>query len=114
MIIVLVAALIAALSLWVMHWFPWELMLRRELPRLVAYTLGMLAITVPISVVHVVWMMVPEWKPVWPGAEIAALWIVVVAGGLAVLIAYGVDWILKRIAIAPELAELLNLREGRR
>ena len=66
-----------------LHYFPWRILLRgRKLPRLAAYTLGLLGMMVPLT----------EW--LWRTGEaevIKALWAVIVAAGLMVFALYGVD-----------------------
>ena len=66
-----------------MHYFPWRLVLRgRELPRLVAYVLGVLGLMVPFTI----WLIeLGEWD------IIQALWLVLVSGGSSVLILYALD-----------------------
>jgi len=96
-------ALVTVLLLLVEHWLPWQMFLRRELPRLAAYILGSLAIAVPLSVLFAC-------EASW--YELAALWIVIVAGGLAVMLAYLVDWIFRMARLADDLAEVQQYREG--
>lgn len=106
---ILLTALVTWLALLVEHWFPWRLLLRRDLPRIAAYTMGVLALILPLSVLY--------WR--WSLAGLAdqrgyliALWAVTLAGGAAVAGAYVVDWLLGRLALAIELQELLGLRDG--
>jgi hypothetical protein len=76
-IFALSAALIAA-----GHWFPWRLMLGRQLRRLEAYTYGVLAILLPVVVA------------LWGAGETGAALLLVagaVGAGAATLLAYGVD-----------------------
>lgn len=95
-------AVLAMLLLWVEHWFPWQLMLGRELPRPAAYILGVLALMLPFSGLLIIWS---EWL------ILAALWAVILAGGLSVLGAYFVDHVLiirKRVQEQTELIEVLR------
>lgn len=66
-----------------LHYFPWRMFLRgKELPRLVAYVLGVLGLMVPFSA----WL--------WQRGEvdvIKVLWMVIGAGGLTVMALYGLD-----------------------
>lgn len=66
-----------------LHYFPWRTLLKgKKLPRVVAYTLGMLALMAPLSA----WL--------WERGDrevIEAMWIVIFAGGLTVLALYGLD-----------------------
>lgn len=70
-----------------LHYFPWKMLLRgKELPRVAAYTLGVLGLMVPFTA----WL--------WERGEmeiIRMLWMVIVAGGLMVLALYGLDHYLK-------------------
>jgi hypothetical protein len=69
-----------------LHYFPWRLLLKgRNLPRVVAYVLGVCGLMVPLSL----WL--------WMDGEaviIPILWLFVVAGGLTVLGLYGLDRLL--------------------
>ena len=66
-----------------LHYFPWKLLLKgRELPRVAAYTLGMLGLMVPFSA----WL----WKR-YEMEIIQVLWMVIIAGGLTVFALYGLD-----------------------
>jgi hypothetical protein len=69
-----------------LHYFPWRLILRgRELPRLAAYTLGVLGLMGPFT----------AWLIERGNGEIAMiLWIVIVAGGAAVTLLYLLDWVI--------------------
>jgi hypothetical protein len=66
-----------------MHYIPWRKILRgRELPRLAAYTFGLLGMMVPFTV----WL--------WDRNEIdviLVLWAVVVSAGVMVFALYGFD-----------------------
>lgn len=65
-----------------LHYFPWRMLIRRKLPRLAAYTLGLLGIMVPFSL----WLM--------DRGEIEimqTMWIVVVSAGFTVFALYGFD-----------------------
>lgn len=101
---VLLAALIAWLALWAEHWFPWRLFLRRDLPRIPAYVLGVLALTAPLTALLWSWQ---SW------AELAAMWVVVIAGGAAVISAYGVDWLGRWVSGLVERVERLEMSHDR-
>lgn len=66
-----------------MHYFPWRTLLRgRELPRLAAYTLGLLGMMGPLTA----WL--------WERGEvevIQTLWAVTMSAGLMVFALYGLD-----------------------
>lgn len=94
---ILLTCVVAALLLLVEHWFPWRLALGRDLPRLAAYVLGVVALVAPLTVLFA------------RRGELDAaigMWAVIVSGGAAVMLAYGVDWLLARLALAKELGEL--------
>jgi len=70
-----------------LHYLPWRLWIGKDLPRLVAYVLGLLGMMGPLSL----WLM--------DHGEIAileTLWWVVLSAGGAVFMAYGVDHVLMR------------------
>lgn len=66
-----------------MHYFPWRMLLGgRKLPRLAAYTLGLLGMMVPFTA----WF--------WQIGEyevIQGLWMVIFAAGVTVFALYGLD-----------------------
>jgi hypothetical protein len=71
-----------------LHYFPWRLVLGgRELPRVPAYTLGVLGMLVP----YATWMI--EHGLV---EEAISLGLVVVGAGAAVAWCYAVDWVLSQ------------------
>ena len=80
-----------------LHYFPWRMLLKgRKLPRLAAYTLGLLGMMVPLSV----WL--------WLSGEhevIKALWLVIGASGLMVFALYGLDHYLELIMKDIEATE---------
>lgn len=106
---ILLVGMIASLLLLVEHWFPWQLMLRKELPRLAAYVVGVLAIVVPLSGLYLFWGFQPGYRV--NHGELIALWVAVGSGGISVLVAHGVDELLRRLARGEETEELLELRE---
>jgi len=65
-----------------LHYFPWRMLLGRKLPRLAAYTLGLLGMMVPLSV----WLMDRNEIEI-----MQTLWIVVCAAGMTVFMLYGLD-----------------------
>lgn len=83
------AVLAAVLLLLVEHWFPWGMMMGRELPRLWAYVLGVLAMFLPLTGLLWAWdvrgVVIRGWM------VIAAMWLVVISSGLAVALAWGID-----------------------
>lgn len=97
------AALVAALIQCVSHWFPWRAAMRRELPRIPAYVLGMLGILLPVSGLYWQWDVNAVGLP--QHAHLVGLWVCVVASGLAVMIAYGIDWLVDMLARLRESRE---------
>ena len=86
MVEISITALISVLLLLVEHWAPTRLWLGRKLPALAAYILGVLALITPLTGLLVYW-----------GEQrvILAMWIVVISGGAAVILAYMVDaWLI--------------------
>jgi hypothetical protein len=86
----------------VLHYFPWRMLLNRKLPRLSAYTLGLLGMMGPLTV----WLMDHGEIEI-----IQTLWIVIVAAGVTVFALYGLDHYLelaKRDAEAGEREHLMN------
>ncbi len=80
-----VAALIAivVLSEAFLHYFRWkQVLLGRELPRIAAYALGVLGMMLPFTM----WLVEQRYEEV-----VRVLWIVIVAGGLSVVVCYGID-----------------------
>lgn len=66
-----------------LHYFPWRVLLRgRELPRLMAYTLGLLGMMGPFTA----WLWAQDEMEV-----IQTLWAVIVSAGLTVFALYGLD-----------------------
>jgi hypothetical protein len=68
-----------------LHYFRWKEVLQgRELPRVVAYTLGVAGMMVPFT----------AWLIQEGSREVAqALWLVIVGAGAAVAISYALDWV---------------------
>lgn len=70
-----------------LHFLPWRLWIGADLPRLVAYVLGLLGMMVPLSL----WLMDQGELEI-----LQTLWCVVLSAGGAVFMAYGVDHVLMR------------------
>jgi hypothetical protein len=88
---ILLTACITMALLWGEHYTPWHLFLGRELPRPAAYTLGTLAIIIPVSGLYILWSMGgPELDNCLLHAA-AALWVDVALGGLTVYVLYALD-----------------------
>jgi hypothetical protein len=86
-----------------LHYFPWKMLLRgRELPRLAAYTLGLLGMMGPLTA----WLMDRNEIEV-----VVALWAVIVSAGLMVFALYGFDHYLELIMRDIEAAEERALRK---
>jgi 4-hydroxybenzoate polyprenyltransferase len=73
---------IVALSELGLHYFPWRMLLGKDLPRLGAYTLGLLGMMVPLSA----WLMVRNEIEI-----LQTIWMVVFSAGLMVFALYGFD-----------------------
>lgn len=83
-----------------LHYLPWRLWIGMDLPRLVAYVLGLLGMMVPLSL----WLM--------DHGEIVileTLWCVVFAAGGAVFMAYGADHVLMRERESADGKQLQNV-----
>ena len=106
---ILVTGLVAGLVQFGLHYFPWQLMLRREVPRLVAYIGGVLGFGMPLT--GLLLLLFFEKGERGYLVSLAAFWCVVVFSGLAVLGGYGLDRLLMRLARESELDELLEVRK---
>jgi hypothetical protein len=99
-LVVLLVVVIMAEAL--LHYIPWRKILRgEELPRLAAYTLGLLGMMVPLSV----WL--------WDSNECAVmqiLWAVIASAGITVFALYGFDRYLDLIMRDIEATEREKLR----
>jgi 4-hydroxybenzoate polyprenyltransferase len=73
---------IVALSELGLHYFPWRKLIKKELPRLGAYTLGLLGMMGPLSA----WLMFRNEIEV-----IKTLWAVICTAGMTVFSLYGFD-----------------------
>jgi len=86
-----------------LHYFPWKMLLRgRKLPRLAAYTLGLLGMMGPLTA----WL--------WERGEsevIQTLWAVIVSAGIMVFALYGFDHYLDLIMRDIEATEERALRK---
>jgi hypothetical protein len=104
------AVLVTMLSMAAMHYFPWRLVLGRMLPRPAAYVLGVLGMALPLTWLFQYWQATPvmfRWE------YLLALWLVIGAGGVSVLVCYAADHVMGRMVMARELEELLRQREAR-
>jgi MFS family permease len=113
-----IAACLTMLILLVQHWFPWRKLIRRELPRLAAYSMGVLGLIIPLTGLFLFWQYLAwelsiYWE--WGMGIMAAIavWAVVLAGGVAVMLAYWIDHSLEqreRAVLAEREAETLKRR----
>ena len=98
--VVIVMVMMAEFGL---HYFPWKMLLRgKELPRLAAYTLGLLGMMGPLTA----WL--------WDRNEmevIQTLWVVIMSAGLMVFALYGLDHYLDLIMRDIEATEERALRK---
>lgn len=72
------------LLLLVVHWFPWERWLGRRMHRLEAYSYGTGSIF--LGFLLTAWLYGRLWPVMWLAS-------IMVSGGLAVFVAWGIDWI---------------------
>lgn len=100
---IVLTCLFSVLIMWVEHWFPWRIILRDDLPRLAAYVIGMCGVIIPLSYLYWRWI---DFPPSAESNHLIALWADVIASGLAVGLAYGFDWVVSRVALSFDLAEL--------
>lgn len=105
---VYLTALLAGLILLIQHYFPWLLLLGKDLPNIARYVLGVLGFVVPLSLLYSGAFGSPSTDHL---DYMIALWVVVLASGAAVVGAYALDWLMRRITMAGELEELLELKE---
>lgn len=99
-----IAVLISALAILAEHYFPWRATLGRELPRVAAYALGVLAIEIPLTILFVEWGLIPA---------ALALWQVTAGAGLACLAAYAFDsWLAVRRAQMLAIEREQQLRKS--
>jgi len=112
---IILTCLITVLLLLVEHWFPWSLLLEGGLPRLASYIIGVLALALPLSGLYGLWLNNP---PELAWFYLLSLWAVILAGGIAVILAYALDKIMARVRLSYELQELFKLakeaRDGQR
>jgi hypothetical protein len=97
------AAVIAALIQWIAHWFPWRMLIGRELPRVAAYAVGVLGFMTPLSVLFIE-------QQAWDA--LLAAWAVVAASGMAVMGAHAADWVMDRVRRSYEHEELIHAKAG--
>ena len=97
---------VIALAEGVLHWFPWRAAIGKPLPRIPAYTLGVLAILVPLMA-HDITTGHPDHAIIMLAAAVTA--------GASVLAAYAIDWAIETHwraqsaeAIAGQLAKQLR------
>lgn len=98
-----VCAISTALALMVEHYML-KYLLPEDIHRVLAYVLGVLAILVPASLV--LW---------WHGERqvLALIWTSTVVGGLAVMGAYGIDGLVKRLRDWADERELRAYERGK-
>jgi hypothetical protein len=79
-----------------LHYFPWRMLIGKDLPRLAAYTLGLLGMMGPFSA----WLIDRNEVEI-----LQTLWIVIVSAGVMVFALYGFDHYLDLSARAFEAEE---------
>ena len=99
-----IGSLVAGLIMLALHWFPWQALLGKKLPRLAAYILGLLGIALPLTAMLCIWS---DWQ------ALLAMWIVAVAAGVATASGYAIDhWMDLRIRSSVAERETRALKEG--
>lgn len=96
---VVITTIIAVLFELTLHWFPWRLMLRRDLSRQETYVMGIMGIAVPLSFL---WARHGYWD------VFNSLWTVIFSVGFFVMLAYRIDELLVNKAKGEEARELLD------
>lgn len=81
---ILLPCIATILLLLVIHWFPWALVFKRKLPRLIEFGLGAMAVVVPSSIM----ILVINASAV---ISMGILWSSVVCGGVITSLAYAID-----------------------
>lgn len=105
-----IAALVSGMQQMIQHYFPWGLVFRRELPRVMAYIIGTLAYMVPLTCLFVYW---ESHQVAAHYAHLAAVWACVSASGAAVVLARLIDWALDRVLRSYEHEELDDVKAGK-
>ncbi len=82
MLDVVLVVLFTCILLALLHYFPWRGLLKRDLPILARYTIGVLALMAPASVL---WTVQKEWS------NLILMWSVVICGGLTVFLLHVLD-----------------------
>lgn len=77
-----VVVLFTCLMLALMHYLPWRGMIRKDLPLLARYAVGVLALVLPLSVL---WIVRADWS------NLMLLWAVVICGGMTVILLHVLD-----------------------
>jgi hypothetical protein len=99
-----VTVLIVVLLLLVEHYAPWRGIFQQKLHATVNYALGTLALNLPVTALLMIW---GDWQAV------RLIWLAVMAGGLTVILCYGVDtWIRNRDRAQMAEKEAQRLRPG--
>ncbi|HPL70342.1 MAG TPA: hypothetical protein PLR56_09175 [Brevefilum sp.] len=76
---IVLMAVVTSLLMALLHYLPWRGLLRRELPVLARYMIGVLGLTTPLSVV---WILRSDWT------NLLLLWVAVICGGLTVIVTH--------------------------
>lgn len=93
----------AALAELVLHWFPWEMLIGDMLPRPIAYVLGVYGFAIPLTIFYA---FIEQAGLIL----VIALWSMISSAGLAVLLAYGVDWMMDKVRTVSEQREVMDAR----
>lgn len=108
---VIVAAVAAFLITIMEHYFPWRQILYKDLPRIPTYTMGVLAIGIPFSVVLLI-------SSTWMNREVLlAFWLICAAAGLGTINSHILDALISHRNRAKESEErekrLLEMHKGK-
>lgn len=108
---ILLAALVSSLQQAVQHWFPWRMLLRRDLPRVAAYVIGTLAYLVPLTILFLWWEQATASVP--PYLHLLAVWACVGSSGAAVILVRAADWFMDEMLQHQEEKELHHAAQKR-
>ena len=100
-------ALLATLSIAVLHWFPWRRLTGHELPRLAAYTMGVAVILGVPSLSYL------RYQPMDGATVFALFWTAGIAAGVATVGAWVVDLLIEGMHRAGDLEDARHERTHR-
>lgn len=101
------AAVWAAAAIAVLHWFPWRRLRGDDLPRLVAYVLGVACIFGSATAAYF------RYTPAEAEIVFHLFWTAALAAGVTTLIAWGVDGLMEGSARKADLEDERHERKSR-